>query len=241
MAEMILKGTDMNKDRALGIYQKTTGQAAVFGSDSLPKAGVRIHLGRRLSHLSTARPDVPFSKTGPLSPERCGAAVNCRRRRRGCEGRGKARHRRGVWDPRWAYICMVLLQFIGLVACSAPVSPPDATTPASPWGSNLPAAPADEASIRLKETMQSVMTAVASANPRPSQSVLRSQLISAGITDATLEVSASRTPTGLDVDAITAAARLGVDCVVGQIRESKITVVVLPVLASGRCIIGDLP
>jgi hypothetical protein len=92
---------------------------------------------------------------------------------------------------------------------------------------------------KLQQTMQAVLTKSASSESELVQERLRSQLVAAGIAPSTLEVSASRTPTGLAVDAIEIAARLGGDCVMGQIREGKADTVVLPVLASGKCFLGD--
>jgi hypothetical protein len=63
-------------------------------------------------------------------------------------------------------------------------------------------------------------------------------LTAVGVASSSLEVSASRTPTGLEVDAIEAAALEGKDCVIGQVRDGKVSVVILPVLASGRCFAG---
>lgn len=63
-------------------------------------------------------------------------------------------------------------------------------------------------------------------------------LTGAGIAPSALEVSVSRTPTGLEVDAIEAAALQGKDCVIGQIRDGSVSVTILPVLASGRCFVG---
>jgi hypothetical protein len=54
-----------------------------------------------------------------------------------------------------------------------------------------------------------------------------------------LEVSQSRTPTGLEADAIEAAVRQGGDCVIGQVRDGAVAVTVLPVLASGKCFVGS--
>ncbi|MFH5877829.1 DUF6993 domain-containing protein [Arthrobacter sp. NA-172] len=87
--------------------------------------------------------------------------------------------------------------------------------------------------------MESALKALAASNPKPAQDALRSQLVSAGIPDSSLEVSASKTPTGLDVDAIEAAAKLDKDCVMGEIRDGQVSVSVLPVLASGRCFVGN--
>ena len=64
-------------------------------------------------------------------------------------------------------------------------------------------------------------------------------LTAAGIAPAALQVSQSRTPTGLEADAIEAAVLQGKDCVIGQVREGSVTVTVLPVLASGKCFVGS--
>ncbi|MCX2748631.1 hypothetical protein OOZ51_12510 [Arthrobacter sp. MI7-26] len=93
--------------------------------------------------------------------------------------------------------------------------------------------------MSLKQTMESALKTLAAATPKPAQEALRSQLVSAGIPASTLEVSASKTPTGLDADAIEAAAKLDKDCVMGEIRDGQVSVSVLPVLASGKCFVGD--
>jgi hypothetical protein len=92
---------------------------------------------------------------------------------------------------------------------------------------------------QLKQAMESTLKAMAAGTPKPAQDALRSQLVSAGIPASALEVSASKTPTGLDVDAIEAAARVDRDCVMGEIRDGQVSVSVLPVLASGKCFVGD--
>jgi len=63
-------------------------------------------------------------------------------------------------------------------------------------------------------------------------------LTGAGIPAAALEVSESRTPTGLEADAIEAGVLQGSDCVIGQVRDGSVTVTVLPALASGKCFVG---
>jgi hypothetical protein len=86
--------------------------------------------------------------------------------------------------------------------------------------------------------MTDALGAVASGTSKPGTEQIRQALTAAGLPAATLEVSASRTPTGLDVDSIEAASAQGKECVVGQIRDGKVTVTVLPVLASGKCFVG---
>lgn len=64
-------------------------------------------------------------------------------------------------------------------------------------------------------------------------------MVAAGAAKATVEVSLERTPTGLAVDAIEAAARATDKCVIGQVRDGKAVVVILPVLATGLCFVGN--
>jgi hypothetical protein len=91
----------------------------------------------------------------------------------------------------------------------------------------------------LKQTVMDVLGRLAAGTPKPATSQLADALTGAGIPAADVDVSASRTPTGLDADAIEAAVVRGKDCVVGQIRDGGVTVTVLPVLASGKCFVGS--
>ena len=86
--------------------------------------------------------------------------------------------------------------------------------------------------------MTNALGAVVSGTPKPGTEQITQALTAAGFPAATLEVSASRTPTGLHVDSVEAAAVQGMECVIGQIRDGKVTVTVLPVLASGKCLVG---
>lgn len=129
-----------------------------------------------------------------------------------------------------------------VVSGSNPISSPSPSSPptASP-GAGIPSASASlsPSTVSLKQTMESALKTLAAATPKPAQEALRSQLVSAGIPASTLELSAGKTPTGLDVDAIEAAAKLDKDCVMGEIRDGQVSVSVLPVLASGKCFVGD--
>lgn len=124
-----------------------------------------------------------------------------------------------------------------LPGCAAPTRQP---TQPSDRPSASAAAPLSPDTALLKQTMATALTAVAATEAKPEQESLRSRLVSAGITASSLEVSASRTPTGLDVDAIEAAARTGGNCVIGQLRDDTVTMAVLPVLANGKCLAGDI-
>lgn len=89
-----------------------------------------------------------------------------------------------------------------------------------------------------QKKMTDTLAAIAAGTPKPATEQVRQALTAAGFPAATLEVSAGKTPTGLDVDSIEAAAVQGRDCVIGQIRDGKVTVTVLPVLAGGKCFVG---
>ncbi|HKU32138.1 MAG TPA: hypothetical protein VJQ60_16775 [Arthrobacter sp.] len=124
-------------------------------------------------------------------------------------------------------------------ASPAPPSSGSAGTPSTQPSAGTGTPSANAATAKLVQTMESTLKAVVSETSKPAQDVLRSRLESAGIPASAVEVSASKTPTGLDVDAIEAAARSGKDCVMGEIRDSQVSVSVLPVLASGKCFVGD--
>jgi len=91
----------------------------------------------------------------------------------------------------------------------------------------------------VKRTVTDTLTKLASGTPKPATAQVSEALTGAGIAPGVLQVSQSRTPTGLEADAIEAAVLQGRDCVIGQVREGAVTVTVLPVLASGKCFVGS--
>ncbi|MCP9000760.1 hypothetical protein NFC73_13640 [Pseudarthrobacter sp. RMG13] len=124
-----------------------------------------------------------------------------------------------------------------MAAPSAVAAPTELATA----GSTRPAAtsPAeDPAIVAMKQTVTDALGKLAAGTPKPATAQVTDALSGAGVSPPALEVSASRTPTGLEADAIEAAVLQGTDCVVGQVRDGKVTVIVLPVLASGRCFVG---
>ncbi|WP_426226130.1 DUF6993 domain-containing protein [Pseudarthrobacter sp. DSP2-3-2b1] len=120
---------------------------------------------------------------------------------------------------------------------------PDATAPGTtaPGAAGpVAAAPAeDDATALLKQRVSDALSRLASGTPKPATAQVTDALTGAGVAPAALEVSASRTPTGLEADAIEAGVLQGRDCVIGQVRDGSVTVTVLPVLASGKCFVGS--
>ncbi len=90
----------------------------------------------------------------------------------------------------------------------------------------------------MKQTVTDALNRLAAETPKPATAQVTEALTGAGVAPAVLEVSASRTPTGLQADAIESAVLQGTDCVFGHIRDGSVTVTVLPVLASGKCFVG---
>ncbi|GAC1599997.1 MAG: hypothetical protein NVS3B6_09670 [Pseudarthrobacter sp.] len=121
----------------------------------------------------------------------------------------------------------------GITAPTEPVGPkpgtagkPGATTAENP------------ATAAMKQTVKDALSRLAAGTPKPATAQVAEALTDAGVAPAALEVSASRTPTGLEADAIESAVLQGKDCVLGHIRDGSVSVTVLPVLASGKCFVG---
>lgn len=131
------------------------------------------------------------------------------------------------------------------VGSAAPGASSGASSPVSPGASASasaaegPSNTADPAVAATTSTVESTLKNLVAGNPKPDREALRAALVSAGIPQENIEVSVSRTPTGLDVDAMEAATLAGKSCVMGQIRDGGVVVTVLPVLSTGKCFVGD--
>ncbi|MFJ4207451.1 DUF6993 domain-containing protein [Paenarthrobacter sp. NPDC089675] len=164
-----------------------------------------------------------------------------------CDERGSTVMRQKGTSTRRGRLLLSSLFIAAAVTSCAPAHPATipvaspAVAPASP--AVAPASPApgrsDPAVDAAAQTVETTLRNLVAANSKPDRNVVRSALAGAGIPEANIEVSVSRTPTGLDVDAIEAAAHAGNSCVMGQIRDGGVVVTVLPVLASGKCFVGD--
>lgn len=134
------------------------------------------------------------------------------------------------------------LLLLAFTSCTAAPPPPGTTTQAAtaaPSGLGPVATAADPAVEATARSVEDTLRKLVSANSKPDREAVRSALVGAGIPEANIEVSVSRTPTGLDVDAMEAAALTGQTCVMGQIRDGGVVVTQLPVLATGKCFVGD--
>jgi hypothetical protein len=121
----------------------------------------------------------------------------------------------------------------GIVAAPGPGS--SATGTAGKAGATAPESPATAA---MRQTVTAALNRLAAGTPKPATAQVTEALTGAGVQPSVLEVSASRSPTGLEADAIESAVLQGTDCVFGHIRDGSVTVTVLPVLATGKCFVG---
>ncbi|QCB98958.1 hypothetical protein E5206_10450 [Arthrobacter sp. PAMC25564] len=96
----------------------------------------------------------------------------------------------------------------------------------------------DPATAAAKARVQAALDGAVAAGGKPATDRIRAAVTDAGFSPGQVEVTASRTPTGLDADAVEASVKLGTDCIVAQLRTGSVTVSVLPVLAQGRCLVG---
>lgn len=127
-------------------------------------------------------------------------------------------------------------------SASAGAGPATTESPAAePGASGAPTTTAAEAAATetVTKTVTDALGRLAAGSPKPATAQVTDALTGAGIAPAALQVSQSRTPTGLEADAIEAAVLQGKDCVIGQVRDGAVTVTVLPVLASGKCFVGS--
>jgi hypothetical protein len=96
----------------------------------------------------------------------------------------------------------------------------------------------DESTSHAKARVEAALSTLTAADRKPGTGQIRAVLIDAGFPSDSVEVTASRTPTGLEADAVEAAVAAGRNCIVTQLRDGNVTSAVLPVLADGRCLVG---
>lgn len=121
-----------------------------------------------------------------------------------------------------------------LQMASAPAPAPSTRDPASSAAAT-DASAVEAITVRIAEALNSL----AAETPTPDAEALRVAFESAGADGGLVEVSIDTTPTGLEVDAMTGAVPVGEWCIFGHVRDGVATVTQLPVLAEGRCFIGD--
>lgn len=154
---------------------------------------------------------------------------------------------------RAAGTVLVLVASLAASGCSLLPSSNDsndsndpATTAATSASAAAPKAKADAkptqpptAGEALADKVKASLTALGNNTSSPNREQMMTAMLDAGAVKEKVEISIDRTPTGLAVDAIEAAAPVAKECVIGQVRDGKAAVTILPLLASGRCFVGD--
>lgn len=148
----------------------------------------------------------------------------------------------GVMEPGIAEPGLAPSQAAGPAAADQTGAGTPGTQDAGPLADTSGAASNGAAEAAATETVRQTVTdalgRLAAGTRKPATAQVSDALTGAGIAPGVLEVSQSRTPTGLEADAIEAAVLQGRDCVIGQVRDGAVAVTVLPVLASGKCFVG---
>lgn len=119
-----------------------------------------------------------------------------------------------------------------------------ATSAAAP-AKDAPEAPAEPAkpptaAQAFTTKLNASLSELATTTKAPNRDQMLSAMLAAGAVKEKTELSVDITPTGLAVDAVEAATLVGEECVIGQVRDGNVAVTILPVLASGRCFVGDV-
>jgi len=145
----------------------------------------------------------------------------------------------------------------GEVAQTVPASPESGTadsevsaeavapTPAPPAAPSVTpsAVPAEPDTAKVASAVEASLQALTDSQDAVTReqvgAAMERGFADAGVVPDLVEVSIDQTPTGLDVDAIQGAGLIGASCVFGEVREGAVSAVVLPVLASGRCFVGN--
>jgi hypothetical protein len=121
-------------------------------------------------------------------------------------------------------------------ASSPAASRPAASTAAAEPGRGQAEAPAPAATLAQANFETALRRAFEGGKPGAGE--VRAALVAGGFAAGDVQVTAGRTPTGLEADAVEIGVRQGGDCLVAQVRNGAVSVTVLPVLADGRCLVG---
>lgn len=120
---------------------------------------------------------------------------------------------------------------------STPVAPSTAPSPsptATAETKHLSHDEIDQSKAKLSQTLSALL----SFNSSPSTTEIRDYLTKEGIPSANLQISATKTPTGLKADATEIGWANTDTCIMGFIADAKSSVSILPALPDGSCFVG---
>ena len=135
-----------------------------------------------------------------------------------------------------------------LLAGCTPAPPTPIVPTASPSGSGTPepsASPAPKptydpgaSAAESKRYFDGVLRRVVRKDSTPGGETIVRALVAAGFSAEALEVTFDRTAVDLEADNIQFAALINGECLVGQVGNVRYRSRVLPLLESGRCLVG---
>lgn len=143
---------------------------------------------------------------------------------------------------------LAVLMVAGCAAAVAPgtaAGPPTTRTTVSPSLTPTPTAtpapslrPEGSAAENLPYFAHVIAGYVATVG-RGERAQLIAHLVNAGFAPEAIESGWATTPNGLQESSIEAAVRVGDDCLIATVRADRSATTVMPILSTGRCLIGD--
>ena len=148
---------------------------------------------------------------------------------------------------RVAAASTVLILSLALAACGTPAEPDSTPAPtvtpsasasatAPPPAATLdPAGSAADNQAFFDSTLQALLATTPDADGR----TIIDTLVAAGFDKAAMELTPDKTAIGLDADSVQFTVKFADGCVVGQQGNIGYHSAVLPVLSTGKCLIGQ--
>jgi len=146
---------------------------------------------------------------------------------------------------RVAAASTVLILSLALAACGTPAEPdptpaptvtPSASATAPPPAATLdPAGSAADNQAFFDSTLQALLA----TTPDPDGRTIIDTLVAAGFDKAAMELTPDKTAIGLDADSVQFTVKFADGCIVGQQGNIGYHSAVLPVLSTGKCLIGQ--
>lgn len=137
---------------------------------------------------------------------------------------------------------------LALAACTTPAEETGAPTsvPTPTVSATATATPAPEVAVldpsgtaaSNQAFFDATLEALLAANPDPDGRTIIDTLVGAGFDKAAMELTPDKTAIGLDADSVQFTVKFADGCIVGQQGNVGYHSAVLPVLSTGKCLIG---
>jgi hypothetical protein len=121
---------------------------------------------------------------------------------------------------------------------AAASSAPSATPPGGESTEQSEVDP-DGTALDNREYFDAAIAEVLARDQSPTSEQLVDALADAGFTTEAMQVTADETAVGLEVDAIEVSVEFDESCVIGQFGEFGYRSAVMPLLATGECLVGS--